>query len=100
LFCAVSDHFHFDCSIIYCYFCCLLFATDQFSTIELRTTSVCPGGPEAERSIQRFKANDDTFHCLPAGELAWKVLTDKWVFPGDPEFDTQIIRIEMKGVKK
>ncbi|CAM9144487.1 unnamed protein product [Heterosigma akashiwo] len=78
----------------------LLLIRNQFSTIELRTTSVCPGGPEAERSIQRFKANDDTFHCLPAGELAWKVLTDKWVFPGDPEFDTQIIRIEMKGVKK
>jgi len=72
----------------------------QFSSVELRTTTVCPSGLNAERTQRAFEANDPSFHCLPLGELARRFLTDPLVLPGDAAYDPQFMRIEMRGLKQ
>ena len=66
----------------------VLFLRSQFSSVELRSTTVCPTGDKAENTIRIFMKNDPDFHCLPLAELAMKVLSEPLVFPGDPDFDT------------
>jgi hypothetical protein len=67
---------------------------------DLRTTTSCPTGYGAEKTLAKFQQNDSSYHCLPTGELVYKYFTSRWVFPGDPEFDTNFLRIEMRGVKQ
>lgn len=67
---------------------------------DLRTTTTCPTGFGAERTLARFQENDSSYHCLPTGELVYKYFTSRFVFPGDPEFDPNFLRIEMRGVKQ
>ena len=67
---------------------------------DLRTTTTCPTGYGAERTLARFKENDSSYHCLPTGELVYKYFTSRWVFPGDDDFDPNFLRIEMRGVKQ
>jgi hypothetical protein len=71
-----------------------------FISKDLRTTTTCPTGYGAERTLARFKENDSSYHCLPTGELVYKYFTSRWVFPGDAEFDPNFLRIEMRGVKQ
>ena len=63
----------------------------QFSSVELRTTTVCPTGAKAANTIRIFKENDPDFHCLPFQELAIKTLTSPLVFPGDPDWDPNFL---------
>lgn len=72
----------------------------QFSSVELRTTTVCPSGLNAERTQRTFESNDPSYHCLPLAELARRFLTDPLVLPGDAAYDPQFIRIEMRGLKQ
>mmetsp|Transcript_8245 Transcript_8245/g.8407 ORF Transcript_8245/g.8407 Transcript_8245/m.8407 type:complete len:156 (+) Transcript_8245:44-511(+) len=71
-----------------------------FSSIDVRTTTICPTGEGAEQTKQQFLANDPTYHCLPLDKVIVNYITSPLVFPGDPDFDTQIIRIEMRKVVK
>lgn len=68
----------------------------QFSSVELRTTTVCP---DTERTLNIYKENDPSFHCLPLDELARRFFTDPLVLPGDPAYDPSFLRIEMRGLK-
>lgn len=72
----------------------------QFSSVELRTTTVCPSGLNAERTQRAFESNDPSYHCLPLGDLARRFLTDPLVLPGDAAYDPQFMRIEMRGLKQ
>lgn len=72
----------------------------QFSSVELRTTTVCPSGLNAERTLAKFQADDPSYHCLPLGELARRFLTDPLVLPGDAAYDPKLFRIEMRGLKQ
>lgn len=76
--------------ILFCISVALLLRS-QFSSVELRTTTVCPTGDKAGNTIRIFMENDPDFHCLPLSELVTNFFTSPFVFPGDPEFDTDFI---------
>ena len=78
----------------------LLVLRGAFVPKDLRTTTACPTGYGAEKTLARFKANDSSYHCLPTGDLVKNYFTSRWVFPGDPDFDPNFLRIEMRGVKE
>lgn len=71
----------------------------QLSSIDVRTTTVCPSGFNAERSLRIFQENDPDFHCLPLGEFVKTFVTSRIVLPGDPDFDTNFFRMEARGLK-
>ena len=78
----------------------LFFIRSLFVPVDLKTATVCPSGLNAERSLEKFQAYDPDYHCLPAGELLKQFFTSRWVFPGDPDFDENWLKIELRGVRK
>ena len=65
---------------------CLLKA--RLSTIEVRSTTVCPSGPGYERVLNTFKSNDNDYHCLPLGEWVKQIIVAPVVLPGSADWDS------------
>lgn len=78
----------------------LLFIRSLFIPVDIKTATVCPSGLNAERTLEKFQKYDPDYHCLPGNELAKSFLTSRWVFPGDPDFDTNWLKVELRGVRK
>ena len=69
---------------------CLLKA--RLSTIDVRSTTVCPSGPGMERVIEKFKSNDKDFHCLPFDEWTRQIILSPVVLPGSAEWDPTLFQ--------
>jgi hypothetical protein len=65
----------------------LLLLKSQFSSIDLRTTTVCPSGDNAASKVKQFISADPDYHCMPLAELASSYITSPLVFPGDADWD-------------
>mmetsp|Transcript_23129 Transcript_23129/g.33156 ORF Transcript_23129/g.33156 Transcript_23129/m.33156 type:complete len:155 (+) Transcript_23129:28-492(+) len=78
----------------------LLVAKVNFMSINIRTTYICPSGPGSDKVLQSLIEQEPGFKCLSFGELATKMLTAPLVFPGDPEYDPEFLRISMIGMNK
>jgi len=71
----------------------------NFMSVDVRTTYTCPSGANSEKTLASLIRQEPTYKCLPPNELFVKFLTAPLVFPGNPEYDPQFIRIEMIGAK-
>lgn len=71
----------------------------NFMSVDVRTTYTCPSGAGSEKILASLIRQEPTYKCLPINELFVKFLTAPLVFPGDPEYDPQFLRIEMIGAK-
>lgn len=65
----------------------VLLLKSQFSSVDLRTTTVCPSGDNAAAAVKQFKSVDPDYHCQPLPDLAISYLTSPLVFPGDKDWD-------------
>jgi len=70
-----------------------------FAPVSVRTTYACPNGFGAAERLAEYKAADPSYTCASGPELFVKMLTAKIVLPGDPEFDTQLFRLERRSMK-
>ena len=70
-----------------------------FAPVSVRTTYACPNGFGAEVRLAEYKAADPSYTCAGGPELFLKMLTAPIVFPGDPEFDTKLFRLERRSTK-
>ena len=78
----------------------ICFVRSLFVSVDIKTATVCPSGLNAERTLAKFQAYDPGYHCLPGDELLKQFFTSRWVFPGDPEFDENWLKVELRGLRK
>ena len=69
---------------------CLL--KSRLTTMDVRSTTICPSGPGSEVVIQTFQANDKDYHCLPLGDWAKEIIASPIVLPGSKDWDSTIFQ--------
>jgi len=69
---------------------CLL--KSRLTTIDVRSTTICPSGPGHEKVIETFQTNDKDYHCLPLGDWVKQIITSPIVLPGSADWDPTVFQ--------